>query len=160
MKSMVQSMRQLWENSGPQWNISEIWKSVSSYVEYLTPISSEYIKSWVILSPTSTSGQTSRIPLADVIPWINKAIALCCISASMLMPCRDQPDIRKLYSAVEFISCDWSIKTRYFQGCEWVSDSIPAIEVLVLMWFADCACAILATLTTLCTVRTMQLLGM
>ena len=42
-------------------------------VEYLTHVSSEYITSWVLLSLTSTAGRTSRILVADVIPWINKA---------------------------------------------------------------------------------------
>ena len=37
------------------------------------PVSSEYILSRVLLSPTSTAGRTSHVLLADVIPWINKA---------------------------------------------------------------------------------------
>ena len=40
------------------------------------------------------------------------------------MPCCDQPVIWKLYNAVEFISCDWSIETYHYQGWESVSDSI------------------------------------
>ena len=36
-------------------------------------VSSEHITSWALLSLTSTAGPTSRVFLADVIPWINKA---------------------------------------------------------------------------------------
>ena len=58
----------LWENSGPPfWDLK-----IGNYVEYLMPVSSECIKSWVLLSPTSTAGQTSRVLLAVVILWINK----------------------------------------------------------------------------------------
>ena len=52
------------------------------------------------------------------------------------MPCHDQPDIRKLYGAVEFISY---VKTRHYQGWESVSDSISVIEAPALMWLVHVA---------------------
>ena len=53
--------------------ISLFWHKISFIVEYLMHVSSEYIISWVILSLISTTSRTSRILLADVIPWMNKA---------------------------------------------------------------------------------------
>ena len=76
------------------------------YVEYLMHVSSEYITSWVLLSLISTASQTSRILLADVIPWINKASLVLYNIARTL---RNQPDVQKLYGAVEFVSCDWNL---------------------------------------------------
>ena len=61
-------MRKFRASIEPFWDLK-----IGEYVEYLVPVSSKYIKSWVLLSPTSTAGQTSHILLADVIPWINKA---------------------------------------------------------------------------------------
>ncbi len=46
---------------------------ISKYVEYLTRVSSEYLISCVLPSLTSTTGWASRVPLAYVIRWINKA---------------------------------------------------------------------------------------
>ena len=42
----------------------------------------------------------------------------------------DQSDIRKLYKAVEFISCDWSIEICHYRDRDLVSDSISVIEAL------------------------------
>ena len=52
----------------PFWDLK-----IGIYVEHLMHVSSEYITSWVLLSLTSTTGWTSSIPLADIIPWINIA---------------------------------------------------------------------------------------
>ena len=52
----------------PFWDLK-----IGIYVEYLTHVSSKYITSWVLLSLTGTTSQTSRVLLADIIPWINKA---------------------------------------------------------------------------------------
>ena len=49
------------------------------------PVPSEFILSRELLSPTSTTGQTSRVLLADVIPWINKASVALYIAH--IMPC-------------------------------------------------------------------------
>ena len=62
----------LWDNyekfrasMEPFWDLK-----IGKYVEYLTPVS---IKNRMLLSLSSTTGWTSRVLLADVIPWINKA---------------------------------------------------------------------------------------
>ena len=52
----------------PFWDLK-----ISKYVEYLTRVSSKYITSWALLYPRSTVGWTSRVFLAYVMPWINKA---------------------------------------------------------------------------------------
>ena len=52
----------------PLWDLK-----ISKYIEYLTCVSSEYITSWVLLSLRSTVGWTSRVFLAYIMPWINKA---------------------------------------------------------------------------------------
>ena len=61
---------------------------------------------------------------------------------SCYVSCCDQPVVRKLYSAVVFISY-----TCYYRGQESVSDSISAIEALASMWLVDCAHIILTTFT-------------
>ncbi len=43
---------------------------IGKYVEYLMPISSEYITSCKLLSLTSTTGRTSRVFLAYEILWV------------------------------------------------------------------------------------------
>ena len=42
----------------------------SEYVEYLACVSNEYLTSSLLPSLTSSDGRTSRVLLADVIPWI------------------------------------------------------------------------------------------
>ena len=61
-------MRKFRASMEPFWDLK-----IGKYVEYLMSVSCEYIKSWVLLSPTSTAGWTLHILLADVILWINKA---------------------------------------------------------------------------------------
>ena len=61
-------MRKFRASMEPFWDLK-----ISKYVVYLMPVSCEYIKSWVLLSRTSTAGRCSRVLLADVILWINKA---------------------------------------------------------------------------------------
>ena len=72
-------MRKFRASMEPFWDLK-----IGKYVEYLTPVSSEYIKSWELLSPTSTAGRTSRVLLADIIPWLNKASLVLYIVARML----------------------------------------------------------------------------
>ena len=88
-------MRKFRASMEPFWDLK-----ISKYVEYLTPVSSEYIKSWVLLSPTSITGQTSRILLADVIPWINKASLVLYIARTL----RAMP--RPIWCS-EAIRCCW-----------------------------------------------------
>ena len=61
-------MRKFRASLEPFWDLK-----ISKYVEYLTRVSSEYITSWALLSLRSTVGWTSRVFLAYVMPWINKA---------------------------------------------------------------------------------------
>jgi hypothetical protein len=61
-------MRKFRASMEPFWDLK-----IGKYVEYLMPVSSEYLISCELLSLTSTAGRTSRVFLADVIPWINKA---------------------------------------------------------------------------------------
>ena len=62
----------------PFWDLK-----IGIYVEYLTHVSSEYITSWVLLSLISTADRTSRVLLADVIPWINKASLVLYIARTL-----------------------------------------------------------------------------
>ena len=77
----------------PFWGLK-----IGKYVDYLTHVSSEYmymyIKSWELLSPITT-GQTSWVLLADVIPWINKASLVC--------NAMNQPDIQS-YTVLSSLS--------------------------------------------------------
>ena len=54
---------------------------IGKYVEYLTHVSSEYIVNRLLLSLTTTAGQTSCVFLADTISWINKASLVLYIAA-------------------------------------------------------------------------------
>ena len=100
------------------------------YIEYLTHVSREYIISWALLSLWSTAGWTSRVLLADVIPWINKAslvLYMACTLCAMLR-------LTWCSEAVEFVSCDWKLSvSRSRVGCSRLSDSISAIEAPVSM---------------------------
>ncbi len=64
--------------------------------KYLMRVSSEYFTSSVLPSLTSTAGQTSRVLLAYVIPWLNKT--------TIYSMQRAMPEFLKLYCAVEFVS--------------------------------------------------------
>ena len=61
-------MRKFRASLEPFWDLK-----ISKYVEYLTRVYSEYITSWALLSLRSTVGWTSRVFLAYVMAWINKA---------------------------------------------------------------------------------------
>ena len=99
-------------------------------VEYLTHVSSEYIISWVLLSLRSTAGRTSRVLLADVIRWINKA---CLVLYIARMLCA-MPRLTWCSEAVEFVSCDWNLSvSRSRVGRGRLSDSISVIEAPVSM---------------------------
>jgi hypothetical protein len=64
---------------------------IGKYVEHLTPVSSEYLISCELLSWTSTIGRTSRVFLAYVIPWINKASLALYRYRTYSAACHDQP---------------------------------------------------------------------
>ena len=68
-------------------------------------------------SLTSTDGQTSRVFLAYVMPWINKAsltLYIACIIVKGLARTRlqrdQQPEVRKVHCAVEFVSVIEALK--------------------------------------------------
>ena len=115
---------------------------------------------------SSTAGQTSRVLLADVIPWI-KLIKLalcytCILHASCIVPCHNWSEARKLYCTIEFVSCDWSIET-----CHCMSRSRVGLRLHLCDWGTgvDVACRLCMHYIywwpfTLCIIRTMQLLGM
>jgi hypothetical protein len=93
------------------------------YVEYLTPISSEYLISCELLSLTSTAGRTSRVFLAYVIPWINKASLELYIARRHRAACHD----RRIWSLEAVLRCrirpcGWSIETYHYRDRESVSD--------------------------------------
>ncbi len=69
----------------PFWDLK-----IGEYVEYLMHVSSKYIISWVLLS--------RRVPLAE-----------------LHAPCHDRSEVRKLYCAVEFVSC---IETYHCRGVQ------------------------------------------
>jgi hypothetical protein len=100
-------------------------KKIGTYVEYLTRISSEYFTSTVLPSLTSTAGRTSRVFLAYVIPWINKASLVLYIARSV--PCHDRL-IWSSKAAIEFVFVIEAGHYRVIRGRESVSDSISAIE--------------------------------
>ena len=99
-------------------------------VEYLTHVSSEYITSWVLLSLTSTAGRTSRILVADVIPWINKASLALYARTLSAMP---RPTRWMALSSLSPV-----IGNYQYRGRESVSDSISAIEAPTSMWLGLC----------------------
>ena len=104
-------MRKFRASMEPFWNLK-----LSKYVEGLTPVSSEYIKSWVPLSPTSTAGWTSRVLLADVIPWINKASLVLYIARMLRALCHAATNLT-------------------FGRCAALLSSPPVIEALKLISF-------------------------
>jgi hypothetical protein len=73
------------------------------YVEHLTPVSSEHLISYELLSLISTAGQTSRVFLAHVIPWINKASLALYIARIVQRATTDRSEVWKLYCAVELV---------------------------------------------------------
>ena len=65
-------------------------------------VSSEYLTSSVLPSLTRSDGQTSRILLADIIPWIyidSPALYIACTMSSVPL---DQSEA--IYCAIEFFS--------------------------------------------------------
>ena len=78
----------------PFWDLK-----ISKYVEYLTRVSSEYITSWALFSLRSTVGWTSRVFLAYVMPWINKAslaLYIARITVKRGWPARDCSSVTNL----------------------------------------------------------------
>ena len=75
------------------------------YVEYLMCVSSEYLTSSVLPSLMSSDGQTSRILLADVIPWI--CIDSPALHIARTMSSVPQTDL-KLYCTIKFSAIEAS----------------------------------------------------
>ena len=82
-------------------------------------VSSDYITSRVLLSLTSTAGRTSRILVADVIPWINKA-SPALYTARTLCHAATNPIFR---SCMALSSLSLVIENYQYRGEESVSDA-------------------------------------
>ena len=146
------------------WLSENILYGVYSAFDTLFPsLLSKYIKSWVLLSPKSTAGRTSRVLLADVIPRINKANLALYIASCMLqcLPCHDRSEVHREAVLRSWVCLLWSkhwnmsllrlrVSFRRYL-CDWGTG--------VSMWHVDSIRNIMTTFT-ICTVRTMQLLGM
>jgi hypothetical protein len=141
-------MRKFRASMEPFWDLK-----IGKYVEHLMLVSSEYLISCELLSLTSTAGRTSRVFLAYVIPWINKA-GLELYIARHRAACHDRP-IWSLEAVLRsrVRPYGWSIETYHYRDRESVSDSISAIEALL------CTHHIYWQPFTTCTITTMQLLG-
>ena len=115
----------------PFWDLK-----ASKYVEYLTRVSSEYITSWALLSLRSAVGWTSRIFLAYVMPWINKAsLALYIARIIVTRGCgpRATAAAWPTWNLEEILCCgvrlcDWSIETCRYQDWESILDAISMIS--------------------------------
>ena len=108
-----------------------------SISKYLTHVSSEHITSWVLLSMTSTAGETSHVLLAYIMLWINiasLALYIARITVTRGWPARDCSSVTNLKSSSEGILCcwvrlcDWSIETCRYQGWESILDAISMIS--------------------------------
>jgi hypothetical protein len=118
-------MRKFRASTEPFWDLK-----IGKY--NLTPVSSEYLISCELLSPTSTADRTSHVFLAYVIPWINKASLA--LSASVPRP----TDLKfgsctALSSSSTSHPCGLNIKSCHYRGLESVSDSISAIQAPTYM---------------------------
>ena len=96
----------------------------------------------VLHSLTSTSGKTSRILLADIIPWINKAsLALALYIASTHTACHALTNLTfrsctALLSLSPVIEALKLVTVKVESRCH--ADSISVIEAPVSMWPVDC----------------------
>jgi hypothetical protein len=115
-------MRKFRASLEPFWDLK-----IGRYVEYLMPVSSEYLISCELLSLTSTAGRTSRVFLAYVIPWINKA-SIALYIARHRAACHDL-----IWSSEAVLCCrvhpyGWSIEICHYRDRKSISDYISAIE--------------------------------
>ena len=86
----------------------------------------------MLLSPVSIAGRTSRVLLADVILWINKASLALFISR--VIPTTNL----KFGSCTVLSTLSPLIEASKFEVEESVSDSISAIEAPTSMWLRLC----------------------
>jgi hypothetical protein len=102
----------------PFWDLK-----ISKYSN--TRVSSEYFTSSVLPSLTSTAGRTSRVLLAYVILWINKASLVLYIHVARIIhhacsaPCHERLEVWKLYRAVEFVSVIEASKLVTIEAGSW-----------------------------------------
>ena len=115
-------MRKFRASLEPFWDLK-----ISKYVEYLTRVSSEYITSRALLSLRSTVGWTSRVFLAYVMPWINKASLALYIARMGLARARPTWSSEGILCCRVRL-CDWSIETCRCQGWESILDAISMIS--------------------------------
>ncbi len=71
-------MRKFRASVEPFWDLK-----IDKYVEYLTPVSSEYLISCELLFLTSIAGRISRVFLAYVISWIILALYIAHIMCAI-----------------------------------------------------------------------------
>ena len=100
-------MRKFRASLEPFWDLK-----IGKYVEYLTPVSSEYLISCELLSLTSTAGRTSRVFLAYVIPWINKASLVLYIAHIAQRATADATDLKFGSGSAPSSSSLWWVKHR------------------------------------------------
>ena len=94
----------------------------SKIMSDLMCVSRNSFASCVLPSLTSTAGQTSRILLAYVILWINKASLVLHVYKALTVSCHNRSEVWKLYCTIEFISL-WSgietIEVSQLHLCDW-----------------------------------------
>ncbi len=124
---------------------------IGKYVEHLISVSSEYLISCELLSLTSSAGQTSRVFLAYVIPWIHKASLALCIARSVAVP---RPPYLKFRSCTGPSSSSLWLRLVTIESFEVKSRSqTPSLLAY------DTMHALHRRPFTICTITTMQLLG-
>jgi hypothetical protein len=137
-------MRKFRASLEPFWDLK-----IDKYVEYLMPVSSEYLISCELLSLTSTTGWTSRVFLAYVIP--------CAIySTHSRMP--RLTDL-KFGSCTALLSSFLHRNRHVTIEVESVSDSIWLSRSLIEALACGTVYALYRWPFTTCTITTMQLLG-
>jgi hypothetical protein len=121
-------------------------------VEYLIHVSSKYIRSWVLLSLTSTAGRTSRVLLADVIPWTNIASLALHVYIARAMSRTNLKFDWKLYCTSssspvfeesKLVTVELESRSQRLRRC-------GSYTMYALYWWP----------LTISTIRTIQLLGM
>ena len=124
-----------------RWNYSSLFHNwYMSHNSLPLFESDEYIISRALLSLRSTAGRTSRILLADVIPWINKPSLVLYIARTLCaMP---QPTrYSKLYAYIALL-----ISTLVIENCQCRDRESASLQLR--RWHRcslDCVCTILTT---------------
>ena len=155
-------MISLYLNSGPRASTSETWKLIKMYCNSsLHILHTEYFKSCVLLSLTSTADQTPRVPQAYVIPYyiyvchwvscefvfVNKPVRVLCKRERVKVRCRvcmwtivclsSSPRLWTRVCCAHL--CDRSIRDPSFSSTiEVESRSVEFISVNEASYSSDC----------------------